>query len=403
MTLKDETALTRTETMDAAKIVETETRRESGVFPKRTSVAPIARGQGAWLWDVHGKRYLDCGANYGVGNVGHCHPRVVQAIRAQAEKLLCLPQTYYSEVRAEFLEKLVATAPSGLDRVFLGNSGTEAIEAALKFSRANTGRTGFVALKKSFHGRTFGSVSLTWKEEYRKPFEPLVGPVSWASFNDPESLKAAVTRETAALVIEPVQGEGGVYPADPEFLRTARDVCTDTGALLVLDEIQTGFARTGRMWACEHAGVVPDVMAFAKSVAAGLPMGGILVRDSVATLPKAAHGNTFGGSPVQCAAAVAVLDIIKDERLAERATVQGAALRKGLAAIASEKVREVRGQGLMLALELKEKNGPTLDRMIDNGVLALPTGTNAIRYLPPLVIGEAEVDLAVAATQKALG
>ncbi|HLE97333.1 MAG TPA: aspartate aminotransferase family protein [Candidatus Thermoplasmatota archaeon] len=388
--------------MDAKQVVDIERRRESGVFPKRSSVAPIVRGQGVWLWDVDGRRYLDCGANYGVGNVGHCHPRVVQAIRAQVEKLVFLSQVYHSEVRAEFFERLVATAPQGLDRVFLGNSGAEAIEAALKFARGTTRRPGIVAMRKSFHGRTFGAVSVTWKDEYRTPFEPLVPGVAWATYNDAESLKETVTRETGAILIEPVQGEGGVFPATAEFLRTARDLATDVGAVLVFDEIQTGFARTGRFWSCQHAGVTPDILAFAKSVAGGLPMGGILLSDRAAALPQAAHGNTFGGSPVACAAAVAVLDVIRDERLAERAETMGRRLRDGLAATGSDRVREVRGQGLMLALELREKNTAVLNALIDNGVLTLPTGANTVRYLPPLVIAEAEVDLAIAATQKAL-
>ena len=377
-----------------------ESRRESGVFPKRP--VSIVRGEGARLWDAEGKEYLDFGANYGVGNVGHGHPRVVQAIQAQAAKLVAIPQTYYNDQRALLLERLVATAPSGLARAFLCNSGTEAVEAALKFARGVTKRKGFVAARRAFHGRTFGAVSLTWKPEYREPFEPLVPGVTHVEFGDEEALKAAVTRETAALVLEPVQGEGGVQVAPPGYLKAARDACTDAGAMLVLDEIQTGFGRTGRFWAAEHWGVTPDALCFAKAVAGGLPMGGVLLTDAAAKLPPASHGNTFGGGPLACAAALAVLDVLREERLPERAAELGPRLVAGLREAAGEHARDVRGLGLMVALELRGRNQGPWNALREEGVLTLPTGPTALRYLPPLVVTRGDVDLAVAATGKAV-
>jgi acetylornithine/LysW-gamma-L-lysine aminotransferase len=377
-----------------------ETRHESGVFPKRP--VSIVRGEGAYLWDAEGKRYLDFGANYGVGNVGHCHPHVVKAIQEQAAKLLFVPQTYYNDQRARFQERIVATAPRGMSRVFLCNSGTEAIEAALKFARGTTRRAGFVATKRAFHGRTFGALSLTHKADYREPFLPLLPDVAHVTFGDEEELKNAVTSATAAVVLEPIQGEGGVQVAPPGYLKAARDIAHDAGALLVADEIQTGFARTGSFWACEADGVTPDILAFAKSVAAGVPMGGVLLTDAAAKLPLTSHGNTFGGAPLACAAANAVLDVIETEKLAERAARLGPRLMDGLRDACGDAAREVRGRGLMVGLELRARNTPVLNGLVAEGILTLPTGATTIRYLPPLVVTEAQVDLAVAATGKAV-
>jgi len=385
--------------MNTEQMREVETRRESGVFPKRP--VSLVRGEGAYLWDAEGKRYLDMGANYGVGNVGHCHPRVVAAIQAQAARLMFVPQTYYNDQRAMLQERLLATAPQGLSRVFLANSGTEAVEAAFKFARGTTRRSGIVSTKRAFHGRTLGAVSATWKPEYREPFAPLVPDFSFVSYGDEEELKAAVGTGTAAVILEPIQGEGGVQVAPPGYLKAAREITQDAGALLILDEIQTGFGRTGAFWACQHDGVTPDILCFAKAVAGGLPMGGVLLSESAAKLPPASHGNTFGGAPLACAAALATLDVIRDEKLPERAARLGPRLMDGLREAAGEKAREVRGRGLMVALELRGRNQEAWKALAAEGVLTLPTGPTALRYLPPLVVSEADVDFAVAATGKA--
>ncbi|HWG90412.1 MAG TPA: aspartate aminotransferase family protein [Candidatus Thermoplasmatota archaeon] len=387
--------------VDAQWVIDTEKRHDSGVFNKR-ALPPIVKGQGARLWDATGREYLDFGANYGVMNVGHCHPRVVEAIERQARELMFIAQTYHNDQRAILLDKLLSTAPHPLTRAFLANSGTEAVEAALKFARGVTKRKNFVAMKKSFHGRTFGALSVTFKNDYREPFQPLIDGVSFASFGDEESLKQAVTRETAAVILEPVQGEGGVYVAPPGYLKAVQDIAHDAGALVIFDEIQTGFGRTGRFWACEHDGVTPDILCFAKSVAGGLPMGGVLLTEQAAKLPLGTHGNTFGGSPLVCAAASATIDVLRGEHLPERASQMGRRLVDGLRSVATDAVREVRGRGLMVGLELKGKNVPLLNGLVAEGVLTLPTGTTVVRYLPPLVVTEQQVDFAVAATAKAL-
>ncbi len=382
--------------------VASEKRLESGVFPKR-DIAPIVRGLGAIVWDADGRRYVDCGATYGVMNVGHGNPRVLEAIARQSRELAYISQTYYTPARAAFLEALAETAPPGLTRAFLANSGTEAIEGAIKFARGTTGRTGLVAAKRAFHGRSLGALSLTWKPEYRAPFEPLIPGVGHVTFNDEEALKDAVTSETAALFLEPVQGEGGVYAATESYMKAARDITRDRGALLVFDEIQTGVARTGRFWACAHTDTSPDILCFAKSIAGGLPMGGLLLADHV-RLATGSHGNTFGGSPLACAAATAVVRFALDDDLAGRAERAGAKLKKGLESLAatSPHVREVRGLGLMIGLELRQRNPPVLNALITNGVLALPTGATTIRLLPPLVITDAEIDEVLQATETSL-
>ncbi|MFA5861400.1 MAG: aspartate aminotransferase family protein [Candidatus Thermoplasmatota archaeon] len=386
--------------MNTEQMKAVETRRESGVFPKRP--VSIVRGDGVRLWDAEGKQYLDFGANYGVGNVGHCHPRVVRAIQEQAAKLIFIPQTYYNEQRAMLQERLVATAPQGIERVFLTNSGTEAVEAAIKFARGTTKRPGLIATKRAFHGRTMGAVTLTHKPEYRDPFAPLLPGASHVEFGSEEALKIAVTRETAAVFLEPIQGEGGVQVPPDGYLKAAHDIAHDAGALLVLDEIQTGFGRTGKFWAAQHENVTPDILCFAKSVGGGMPMGGVLLTGNAARLPPASHGNTFGGAPLACAAALATLDIIRDERLAQRAAELGPRLISGLAQASAEKARDARGRGLMVALELRGRNQEVWKALAAEGVLTLPTGPTTLRYLPPLVVTEDQIDIAVAATAKAV-
>lgn len=386
--------------MSSESLLAVERARDPGLFPKR-SIA-IVRGHASRLWDAEGREYLDFGATHGVSNVGHCHPRVVQAIEAQARRLLHIAASYPNDARAGLFERLAAIAPPGMDKAFLCNSGTEAIEAALKFARAHTKRTGLVAANRAFHGRTMGALSLTFKAEYREPFAPLVPGVAHVPYGDVEALKAAVSRATAAVFLEPVQGEAGVIVPPPGYLRAARDLCDDAGALLVADEVQTGFGRTGRTWAVEHERVVPDLLCFAKGVAGGVPLGGMLAKEAVCTLPPSAHGSTFGGNPLACAAASAAIDALREERLAERAEVRGQQLLRGLRDLQDPAVREVRGLGLMVGLELRGRNAPVLNGLLEQGVLALPTGTSVVRYLPPLVVTESEVDVAVAATGKAL-
>jgi acetylornithine/LysW-gamma-L-lysine aminotransferase len=371
-----------------------EDRYGTKLFPKR-DVALIS-GQGALLRGSDGKEYIDLGASYGVGNVGHCHPRVVEAIKAQSERLLYVSPTFYNDMRARLSERLAGVAPNGLDRVYLCNSGTEAVESAIKYARKHTGRPGIISCMRSFHGRTLGALSATFNKKYREGFEPLVPGFEFVPYGDLEAMKKAVTDKTAAVIVEPIQGEGGIFPAPEGYLKGVRDICTDAKTVFIADEIQTGLGRTGKMFAVEHWGVSPDIITVAKSLAAGLPLAAMITKEELCDLPTGSHGSTFGGSPICCAAALAVLDILVEEKLPERAASLGERAMGRLWAFAgSEKgsvVREVRGLGLMIGIELKKKAGSYLDAILGRGAIALPAGTTVIRLLPPLVISEAQLD-----------
>ena len=368
---------------------ETERRYALEVFPKRDIT--IVKGRGAEVWDDEGRRYIDCVAGIGVASVGHANPAVADALAEQARTLVTCPGIFYNDVRARLLEKLAAVAPPGLTRGFLCNSGAEAVEAAIKFARLTTGRTGIVSAMRGFHGRTLGALSATYKKEYRELFKPLVPGFSFVPFNNPARLREAVGEDTAAVMIEPVQGEGGIRPASAEYLRAAREICDQTGAILVFDEIQTGFCRTGRMFACERHGVTPGMLCLAKAIAGGVPMGAVLA-DARIQLPPGKHGTTFGGNPLACAAALAAIRFMEDERLAERAELLGARFRERFERRLPGRVRALRQVGLMIGVELKERCRPYIEALAAKGVLTLPAGTTVIRLLPPLVISEAQID-----------
>ena len=356
------------------------------VFPKRNIA--IVGGQGAMLWDDFGNRYIDCAAGIGVASVGHGNAFVAEAISRQANTLITCPGIFYNDVRATLMEKLVAITPSNLTRVFLCNSGTEAMEAALKFARITTGKNGFISAMRGFHGRSLGALSATFK--YRQEFEPLIPGFEFVPFNNFERIKAAVNDNIAALILEVVQGEGGVRPADPRYLEQVRALCDDRGILLIFDEVQTGFARTGAMFACQHAGVYPDIMTLAKAIAGGVPMGAVVCADTIASA-IGKHGSTFGGNPLACAAALATIDFIIEHNLAEQAQKKGRHLRHRLNAKLPV-VRDIRQVGLMVGIELKCKSRPLLEQLMANRILALPAGPSVIRLLPPLVIDEQQLD-----------
>ncbi len=379
----------------------TEPEMESGAVSKRG--IEIVRGSGAHIWDADGKRYLDMGASYGVCNVGHCHPRVVSAITEQARQLVHISSSYDNPARRELMERLLEMAPGTGGRVFLSNSGTEAVEAALKFAVHLTDRTGLVAAKRGFHGRTLGSLSLTWGPKHRKGFEELLPKTTFVPYGDPEPLKDAITKDTAALVLEPVQGEGGVHLPPEDYLQAAADICHDRGALLVVDEVQTGLGRTGRTLAVEHSDLVPDILCLGKALGGGMPIAATILQEGHGPVARGTHGSTFGGNPLACAAANATLSVLRDEGLADRAEALGHRLLLGLEALEDPMVREVRGIGLMVGLELKRTAGPHLRGLMDRGIGAIPSGATMIRFLPPLVIGEEDVDDTVAAVKDVLG
>ena len=385
--------------MSSAQIIAEEQRHSSGLYPKRPLA--IVRGEGARLYDADGRSYIDCVGGQGAANLGHCHPAVVAAVQAQAATLLSCPEIFHNDRRAAYLQALTTALPFPA-RIFLCNSGAEAVEAALKFARLLTGRPRVVAAMRGFHGRTMGALSATWEPKYREPFAPLVPEFAHVPYGDPEELAEAVGPTTAALLLEPVQGEGGVRPAPPGYLEAARRICDERGALLLIDEVQTGFGRTGRLFAIEHSGVQPDLLILAKSIAAGLPMGAVAIHERHGPLPGGAHGSTFGGNPLLCAAAAAALQAYQDEELPRQAAEKGAWLAGRLRELRLPAVREVRGLGLLVGLELKARVQPTLQALLERGVLALPAGPNVLRLLPPLVISYDDLELVVAAIAETL-
>jgi acetylornithine/LysW-gamma-L-lysine aminotransferase len=375
--------------MNSNEIIEIENKHTSGVYAKQTLT--IVRGQGASLFDADGVEYLDCSSGHGVANLGHAHPKIAEALYKQANTLITLFESFPNDQRAMLMEKITALVP-GLDRVFFCNSGTEAVEAAFKFARISTGRKNFIAAMRAFHGRTFGSLSATFNKKYREGFEPLLPGVSHVSYNNIEALDKAVNEETAAVILEVVQGEGGVYPANAEYIQAARRICDERGALLIIDEIQTGFGRTGKMFAVQHFGVTPDLLTCAKSLAGGVPMGAVLIGANIKNLVPGVHGSTFGGNPLSCAAANAALDVILGEDLPGQAAAKGEYLVEKLKKIQSPNIRDVRGIGLMVGIEMKQKVTPYIKVLQEKKIIALNAGMTVIRLLPPLVITYEQID-----------
>ncbi|MCP4626634.1 MAG: acetylornithine/succinylornithine family transaminase, partial [bacterium] len=363
-------------------IKELEQKYELAVYPRRDII--LVGGKGAKLLDDQGHEYIDCASNVGVSNIGHGHANVAKAMYEQYLTLGNCYSMFYNPVRARLAQKLVDLAPGNLNRVFFCNSGAEANEAALKFARASTGKPEIIACMRGFHGKTMGALAATWGSEYQKPFAPMLPGIKHVPYNKFDKLEAAVGERTAAILLEPVQGEGGVRVGDREYFRKVRDLCDDRNILLIMDEVQTGFGRTGTMFACEQY-VVPDLLCLAKSLAGGLPMGAVICSDRV-NVPLKSHTSTFGGNPTACAAALASIKVIESENLVENAATLGKHFQEQLCGIESQKIREVRGLGLMIGVELKEKAGPYVQKLMDKGIIVLLAGATVIRLLPPLVI-----------------
>ena len=380
--------------------------RHGGSLMARRPLPPIVAGSGSWIHDARGERTLDLTSAYGVAPLGHSHPALVAAVAEQASLLVACPGNLYCDTRARFLERLHAVLPARLSRSFLCNSGTEAIEAAIKFAHVATGRFGLVALRGGFHGRTWGALSTTWSPQAREPFTPELRSVRFVPPGDIEALDHAVDDRTAAVVVEVVQGEGGVHPLDPAFLFTVQELARKRGALFVVDEIQTGFGRTGAWFAHEEIGLQADIVALAKGIAGGLPLGAAAYTEDVGRhLGPHVHASTFGGNPLVCAAGLATIDTLLYDGLPARAAALGAAMLDALhdALAGKERVREVRGRGLMIGIELREKAGSALSELlVRHRILALPAGSTVIRLLPPLVIEVRELELAVGALAQVL-
>ena len=367
----------------------------------------IERGKGIFVWDYDGRRYLDLLGGLGVNALGHAHPRIVKIIRRQAAQLIHISNLYYNEYQGQLAERLCQL--SGMARAFFSNSGTEAMEGALKLARAaasqRPGKCGIVALEGSFHGRTFGALSATGQAKYREGFEPLLEPVRFVELNDSAGLQAAVDESTCAIVVEPIQGEGGIRVCLPEFLRATREAADRSGAVLILDEIQCGLGRTGTLFAFQHFGVQPDVITIAKPLAAGLPLGAFLVREHLANaLSTGAHGTTFGGGPLTCRVALEYLQIIEDENLLENVRRVGALLQSELQALASrwDFVVEARGTGFIQALEINMPGRPVVEAAMQEGVLLNSTQDKVLRFLPPFQVKEKHVERALRILRKIL-
>jgi acetylornithine/LysW-gamma-L-lysine aminotransferase len=363
----------------------------------------IARGEGPYIYGEDGTEYLDAGASYGCAPVGHCHSGVVDAVVSQVKELTYVQASYPVAVRDALHERLEAVAPGDLTATWLCNSGTEANEAALKFARSATGRSKVVAATRGFHGRTMGSLSATWKDAYREDFEPLVEGFEFVPYGDAEALSEAVDEDTAAVILEPLQGEGGVNPAPEGYLELAREATEDAGAALVLDEIQTGLGRTGAFWACQKRGVVPDVLTSAKGIASGLPLGATLCADWIAD-GAGNHGSTFSGTPVVAAAADATLSAIQSGDVPAHAGEVGEYLRTAIREACGDGVREVRGEGLLVGVEVRRGSGRVLQSLaMNHGILALPAGRTVVRFLPPLTIERDHADRLATALGEVVG
>ena len=385
-------------------IIEIENAYTSGVYGKRQIA--IVRGKGALVWDADGKEYIDCAAGHGVANIGHGRTEIAAALAAQAQRIITCPEIFYNDMRASLLERLAQITPEGISHFFLCNSGTEAVEGAFKFARLVTGRTGIIATLRGFHGRSMGALSATWDPHYREPFAPLIPDVKHIRYNNLAAAETAINENTAAIILELIQGEGGVHVANEEYIEGVARLCRERGALLIIDEVQTGFGRTGVLFATERLKVQPDILCLAKSLAGGVPMGAVGLGSRVigsGRITKGVHGSTFGGNPLACAAALATLDIFEREHLVERAATLGEHAMQRLRAMRSPLMREVRGRGLLIGIELTRRVQPYLETLCERGILALPAGPNVLRLLPPLVITEAQLDHVLNIVEEILG
>jgi len=356
----------------------------------------FSHGLGEHLWDLEGNRYTDYVAGIAVNCLGHAHPELVKAISEQASRLIHVSNLYQIKEQADLGESLASIVPSPLGRSLFCNSGAEANEAALKLAVKHTGRGKVIACRNSFHGRTSATLSVTGQVKYQAGFEPLLSKnVDFVAYNSIEELKGKVSKDTAAVILEPVQGEGGVLPADREYFRAVRDLCTDAGALMIVDEVQTGMGRTGRWFGFQHFGVVPDIISLAKALGGGVPIGAIVTSPEIAkTFTPGTHGTTFGGNPLACAAANAVIRTMKKDRLVERAADLGERWRSELKDIASghPEVTDVRGLGLMIGVEMGDLAKEFQKFAMGKRLLVNVSAGKVVRLVPPLIMSEASMN-----------
>ena len=386
--------------MNFEQITTLENAHTSGAYSNRPM--DLVRGNGVEVFDSAGRRYLDMTSGQGVALLGHAHPRVAEAIATQAQTLITCPEIFYNDRRAELYAELSKHLPIQLDRMFLCNSGAEANEAALKVARILTNRPKVISAMRGFHGRTLGALSLTWNKKYRDSFEDWTIPVTHVPYNDLDAMHNAIDDQTGAVVLEAIQGEGGVNPASVAYLQAVRQLCTERGALLVFDEVQAGLGRTGRWFAFEHAEIIPDIISLGKGIAGGVPMGAVIWNGTYGMLPSASHGSTFGGNPLACAASIATLQTLEQEQLPQHAHELGQWALESLSQLDSPHIREVRGRGMMIGIELKSRVTPVLMSLQEQGILALPAGNNVLRLLPPLIVTQPQLEETITAIEQAL-
>jgi len=374
---------------------------EVDVYPRRDIV--LVQGKKSKLYDENGREYIDCASNIGVSNIGHANEDIAKALYNQYMKMANCYSMFYNDVRGKFAKKLIDLAPGNLNKVFFCNSGSEAVEAAIKFARASTNKSKVICAIRGFHGKTMGALAATWDKEYQIPFMPMLQGFIHTPFNNFEKLETAVDDDTSAVLLEIIQGEGGVRIGDKNYFKKIRKLCNERDIILIIDEVQTGFGRTGKMFACEHCDITPDVLCLAKSIAGGVPMGAVICNDKI-KIPKKSHTSTFGGNPVACAAGLASLEFIEKENLPQKAAVLGEYFMDGLKQIQinCSRITEIRGMGLMIGIELNEKAGQYINPLMEKGVIVLLAGNRVIRLLPPLVITKDEIDIVLRAINDVL-
>jgi acetylornithine/LysW-gamma-L-lysine aminotransferase len=382
--------------MNEEEIISIEEKFMAKVYAKRPVV--LVKGKGDLVWDINGKQYIDCSGSYGAAVIGYCNPKVVEAIKKQVENLTSCHGFAYNEARAMLLEKLAKLFPENLSKFFLSNSGAEAIECALKLARKFTGKMEIIAMKGGYHGKTLGALAATWNKKYRNGFEPLLVKVKHVSYGDAKEVEKSINEETAAVIVEPIQGESGVKIPPKDFLKELREICDKKNVLLILDEIQTGFGRTGKIFCFQHYGIIPDIVCLAKGVAGGLPIGVTAAKPEIMdAFQIGEHTSTYGGNPIVAAAACAAIDVLLEENLPEKAWISGNYFINELKKIALNHkiIRDVRGLGLMIGVEFRFEIYDLLLNLIEKGVLALDAGRTVLRFLPPLIISKEHINQVV--------
>jgi len=386
------------------EIMEIENRYLANVFSKKPLV--LTKGKGILVWDVNGREYLDCASSYGVAALGHCHPKIVEAIKTQADQLITCHSCYYNDKRTEFIQKLVKITPKGLDKAFLSNSGAESVECAMKLARKATGKTEIIAVMGSYHGKTMGALSVTWDKKYRDPFIPLIPDIKHVAPDNASKIEEAINEKTAAVLMEPIRGEGGIRVPPDGYLREVREICNKRNILLVFDEVQTSYGRTGKLFGCENWGITPDIMCLAKPFAGGLPIGITIAKENImSALKTGEHSTTFSGSPIVCAAGCAAIDVLIEEKIADKAALNGKYFKTQLEGLASKHriIKEVRGLGLMLGVELRYDVYGVIAKVLNKGILLIDAGRTVVRFLPPLIITKPQIDQVIKAFDEALG